>query len=232
MQSFPVDDPFAPGARERLRAVGVDRLSDTELVTLVLGTGTVREPVSVLAARLLDEARGLRGLSKLGPGALARCSGIGEGKAARIVAAIELGRRASLSAEPSARIEASGDVVAWAAPRIAHAEVEHFLALALDTRQRVIATVTIGQGTLAACPVSPADAFRALLREAAAATVFVHNHPSGDPSPSPEDLTLTARLVAGGTLLGVRVLDHVIVARSGHFSFLDAGLMRSMEAPR
>lgn len=222
-----LEDPFAPGARERLRSLGVEHLSDAELVALVLGTGTVREPVSVLAARLLDEARGLRGLGKLGPGALARCSGIGEGKAARLVAAIELGRRASLGGpEPAPRIEASRDVVSWAAPRIAHAEVEHFLALALDTRQRVIAVVTIGRGTLAACPVSPADAFRALLREAAAAAVFVHNHPSGDPSPSPEDVALTARLVSGGSLLGVRVLDHVIVARGGHFSFLDAGLLR------
>ncbi len=231
MHTSAVDDPFTPGARERLRELGIDRLSDTELVTLILGTGTVREPVSVLAARLLDEARGVRGLSRLGAGALARCSGIGEGKAARLVAAIELGRRASAHVEPSGRIAESRDVVAWAAPRIAHAEVEHFLALALDSRQRVIGVVTIGQGTLAACPVSPADAFRALLREAAAAVVFVHNHPSGDPSPSPEDLTLTARLIAGGTLLGVRVLDHVIVARSGHFSFLDAGLMHQLAAP-
>ena len=228
MHASPNDDAFSPGARERLRELGVDRLSDVELVTLLLGTGTSREPVSVLAARLLDEAHGLRGLAKLGPGALARCEGIGEGKAARLVAALELGRRASVVVEPSLRIGASSDVVRWTAPRIAHAEVEHFLALALDARQRVLAVLTIGRGTLAACPVSPADAFRAVLREAAAAVVFVHNHPSGDPSPSPEDLTLTARLMSAGSILGVRVLDHVIVARSGHFSFLDAGLIHSL----
>lgn len=225
------DDSFAPGARERLRALGIDRLSDAELVTLVLGTGTTREPVAVLAARVLEASRGLRGLSRLGPGALATCSGIGEGKAARLVAAIELGRRAAQHVEPPARIAASSDVVAWAAPRIADAEVEHFLALALDARQRVVAVVTIGRGTLAACPVSPADAYRLLLREAAAAVVFVHNHPSGDPSPSPEDLTLTNRLIAGGNLLGIKVLDHVIVARSAHFSFLDAGLIHSLAPP-
>jgi DNA repair protein RadC len=144
----------------------------------------------------------------------------------RLVAAIELGRRAAVPTEPAPRIGASADVVSWAAPRIAHAEVEHFLALALDARQRVIAALPIGKGTLAACPVSPADAFRAVLREAAAAVVFVHTHPSGDPHPSPEDLVLTERLVAAGTLLGVRVLDHVIVARTSHFSFLDAGLLR------
>jgi DNA repair protein RadC len=225
-----VGPSLAPGARERLREVGVERLSDAELLSLVLGTGTVREPVGVLATRLLDEARGLRGLARLGPGALARCAGIGETKAARIVAALELGRRAAIATEPSLRIGSSQDVALWAAPRIAHAEVEHFLALALDTRQRVIAVVTIGQGTLSACPVSPADAFRALLREAAAATVFVHNHPSGDPSPSAEDLALTARLVSAGALLGVKVLDHVVLAKTGHFSFLDAGMMPAPSA--
>lgn len=221
------DDAFAPGARERLREAGVAQLSDPELVALVLGTGTAREPVSVLAARLVEEAGGLRGLGRLGAGALARFAGVGEGKAARLVAAIELGRRCATHVEPATRICASADVASWAAPRIAHAEVEHFLALALDARQRVIAVLTLGRGTLAACPVSPADAFRAVLREAAAAVVFVHNHPSGDPQPSPEDVALTDRLVAGGALLGVRVLDHVIVARGGHFSFLDAGLLAS-----
>lgn len=218
-------DSYAPGARERLREVGIASLSDTELVALVLGTGTAREPVSVLAARLIEATHGLRGLSRLGPGALATCSGIGESKAARLVAALELGRRAAITTEPALRIAESSDVVSWAGPRIAYAEVEHFLALVLDARQRVIAVATLGRGTLASCPVSPADAFRAILREAAAAVVFVHNHPSGDPAPSEEDVALTTRLVAAGQLLGVKVLDHVIVARASHFSFLDAGCL-------
>ena len=218
---------FVPGARERLREVGVDRLSNVELVSLVLGTGTAREPVSVLAARLVEEARGVHGLARLGAGALATCSGIGEGKAARIVAAIELGRRASHPIERSVRIATSRDVVDWVGPRIAHAEVEHFLAIPLDAKQRVLAVVAIGQGTISACPVSPADAFRCALREAASAVVFAHNHPSGEAQASPEDVVLTERLVAAGTLLGVKVLDHVIVTRSGYFSFLDAGILRS-----
>lgn len=222
------NEPLSPGARERLREVGAERLSDAELVSLVLGTGTVREPVSVLAARLVEEAGGLARLARLGPGALSRASGVGESKAARLVAAVELGRRATQrSAEPSPRIGSSADVVRWIGPRLAEQDVEHFVALALDARQRVLAVLPIARGSLAACPVAPADVFRALLREAAAATVLAHNHPSGDPSPSSEDLALTERMASAGTLLGIRVLDHVIIGRTGHFSFLDAGLIRA-----
>jgi DNA repair protein RadC len=215
------------GPRERLRDEGVERLSDAELVALVLGTGTAREPVAVLATRLLDEARGLHALARLGIGALATRSGIGEGKAARIVAAIELGRRAARATDRGDRITTSRDVFERVAARIADAEVEHFLALPLDARMRVLSVVAIARGSVSACPVAPADAFRAVLREAAAAVVFAHNHPSGDPDPSAEDLALTDRLVAAGELLGVKVLDHVIVARERYFSFLDAGLLRN-----
>lgn len=221
-------DSLPPGARERLREEGPERLSDAELVSLVLGTGTAREPVAVLAARLVDEAGGLARLARLGTGALARASGVGATKAARLVAAVELGRRAARrSAEPSPRIGSSADVVSWIGPRLAEEDVEHFVALALDARQRVIALLPIARGSLTACPIAPADVFRALLREAAAATVLAHNHPSGDPSPSTEDLVLTERMVSAGSLLGIRVLDHVIVGRTGHFSFLDAGLLRA-----
>jgi DNA repair protein RadC len=215
------------GPRERLRDEGVERLSDAELVALVLGTGTVREPVSVLAARLIDEGRGLHGLARLGVGALATRNGVGASKAARIVAAIELGRRAAKTIDRGDRIGTSRDVFERVAARIADADVEHFVVLPLDARMRVLAVVSVARGTVSACPVSPADAFRAVLREAAVAVVFAHNHPSGDPDPSAEDLVLTERLVAAGDVLGIKVLDHVIVARERYFSFLDAGLLRS-----
>jgi DNA repair protein RadC len=215
----------SPGPRERLRAVGPEHLSDTELVALLLGTGTAREPVAVLAARVLDELGGLRALDRLGVGALAALGGLGEGKASRIVAAIELGRRVSRPVQVGAsRIGTSADVAALLVA-LATAEVEHFVAVAVDSRHRPLAVRPIAKGSLAACPVQPSDAFRAVLREAAAAVVFAHNHPSGDPTPSPEDLVLTERLVASGSILGIPVLDHVIVAREGHFSFLDAGLL-------
>lgn len=214
------------GPRERMRAVGTERLSDAELLAILLGTGSAREPVSVLASRVLHELGGIAGLRRIGAGALEALSGVGPSKAARIVAAIELGRRvASRPLSRGARIGSSRDVDAALRPRLADADAERFVAIALDAKNRPIGEVEVARGGLTACPVSPGDVFRALIKEAAAGVVFVHNHPSGEPSPSAEDVELTERLRAAGELLGVKVLDHVIIGREGYFSFLDAGLL-------
>ncbi len=214
------------GPRERMQLVGAEMLSDAELLALLLGTGARSEPVSVLASRVLHELGGLNALSRLGTGALSQLAGVGPSKASRIVAAVELGRR--LVARPlprGERIHSSRDVDAAMRPRLSPSEVERFIAIALDAKNRPLGEIEIARGGLSACPVSPADVFRALLREAAAGVVLVHNHPSGEPSPSTEDIVLTERLRSAGELLGVKVLDHVIIGREGYFSFLDAGLL-------
>ncbi len=214
------------GPRERMRAVGSEGLSDAELLAILLGTGARREPVGVLASRLLHEVGGIAALSRVGAGALEQIAGLGPGKASRIVAAVELGRRVVTRPLPrGARVGSSRDVDAAMRPRLAAADVEHFIAIALDAKNRPIGEIEIARGGLSACPVSPADVFRALLREAAAGVVFVHNHPSGEPSPSADDVALTERLRRAGELIGVRVLDHLIIGREGYFSFLDAGLL-------
>ncbi|MCZ7678700.1 MAG: hypothetical protein M5U28_07985 [Sandaracinaceae bacterium] len=142
------------------------------------------------------------------------------------MAAVELGRRVVTRPLPrGARVGSSRDVDAAMRPRLAAADVEHFIAIALDAKNRPIGEIEIARGGLSACPVSPADVFRALLREAAAGVVFVHNHPSGEPSPSADDVALTERLRRAGELIGVRVLDHLVIGREGYFSFLDAGLL-------
>lgn len=217
-----------PGPRERLRTVGQRRLSDAELLAVLLGTGRQGEPVTVQAARLLHEVGGLSGLSKLGPGGLEQLSGLGPGKSCRIIAAVELGRRVvTRPLHRGARLASSRDVDAAYRPSLADADTEVFICIALDAKHRPIREIEIARGGLSACPVAPADVFRALLREAAAGVVLVHNHPSGEPTPSTDDVQLTERLARAGELLGIPVLDHVIVGREGHFSFLDAGLLAS-----
>jgi DNA repair protein RadC len=221
-----------PGPRERLGSVGAEGLSDAELLALLLGTGARQEPVTVLATRLLHELGGLAALGQLGPGALAEWPGVGPTKAGRIAAAVELGRRVvTRPLDRGARITSSRDIDAALRPRYGQADVEHFVAVALDAKNRPIRELVIARGGLSACPVSPSDVFRALLREAAAGVVFVHNHPSGEPSPSAEDVALTDRLRRAGELLGVAVLDHVILGRDGYFSFLDAGLLPARTRP-
>lgn len=208
--------------------MGAAALSDAELLALLFGTGHAKETLPIFAARVLEETGGLPSLGRAGLGELTRIDGVGPSKASRILAAIELGRR--LAAAPLSRgrpITSSRDVVRALAPRYGRADKEHFLALPLDAKNRPITELTIAVGGLSACPVAPADVFRPLLREAASGVIFVHNHPSGEPSPSPDDVALTERLVAAGALLGIRVVDHVILGDPEHFSFLDAGLLGS-----
>lgn len=212
------------GARERLASLGMASLSDADLLALLLCTGTKESPVSVLSENLLTRHGGLSGLRLVGAGELAATGGIGPTKAARVLAAIEIGRRLSGSAlRPGMRIRSSVDVYRAFAAQVADESQECFWVLAIDCRQRIKARTLISRGGLTACPVAPADVFRPLIREAARAAILVHNHPSGEPDPSPEDEQITQTLVEAGELLGIRVLDHIIVARGAYFSFLDAG---------
>lgn len=213
------------GAREKLSERGIESLSDADLVALLLGTGSQDEPVSVLAERLLCESGGLHGLARAGSRHLAGVRGIGVGKAARISAAIELGRRvAALPLERGVRISSSEDVYRAFGPLLSHQLHEELWAIALDARQRVLARVQLARGGLSSCPVTVADIFRPLIREGASAMIVIHNHPSGAPDPSPEDLAFTERVAQAGELLGIFLLDHVIVAADGFYSCLDAGL--------
>jgi len=214
------------GPRERLMMNGAASLGDADLVAVLLGTGTQAEPVSVLAARLLEAVGGLDKLERLGVSALSEEAGIGPGKACRLQAAFEIGRR--VTATPllrGKRVTCSKDVVSAFRPRLAKEPREHFLVIALDIKNRPISEFEVAVGSLGSCAVKPADVFRAVLRESAAAVVLIHNHPSGEPSPSSEDIAFTRRIKHAGELIGIQVLDHIIVGEQGYFSFLDAGLL-------
>lgn len=219
--------PTMRGPRERLLERGVASLSDADLIALLLGTGVADEPVAVLAARVLHELHGVRGLTRASLRQLAALRGIGEGKAARLTAALELGRRAvARPLDRGSKIGSSEDVYRAFGPRLSTQPHEELWAVALDVRQRVLAELPLARGGATACPVTMADVFRPLLQEGAAAVILVHNHPSGVTDPSAEDLAFTDRLAQAGELLGIFLLDHVIVGADGYFSCLDAGLYR------
>lgn len=209
--------------RERLLALGAGPLSDAELLVLLLGTGARGRPVREVAEQLLA-SRGLAALAQAAPGELAAIPGIGPAKAAALLAAFELGRRlAATPLERGARFGSPEDVHRHFHPRLRDAPAEQFHIVLLDARHRVLRSVLASQGTLTASLVHPREVFRPALRESAAALVLVHNHPSGDPTPSREDREITRRLARAGTLLGVPVLDHVIVADRGYTSLREQG---------
>ena len=222
------------GARERAMQVGVEGLGDAELVAMVLGTGCVGLPVSVLASTLLDEYGGVGGLARAGLGELAERLGVGPAKGARLAASIELGRRASFAAslEPPHKFPDHAAVVSWARTRLASLDHEELWLLALDGRHGLRAARRVASGGIHGLHVGPRDALRAALREAASAFVLVHNHPSGDPTPSDEDVAFTQAIARGGTLVGTPLLDHVIIARRQCCSMLELGLLPASRSDR
>jgi DNA repair protein RadC len=211
--------------RERLLASGARALSDADLLALVLGTGAGRLSARAVALGLL-EAVPLAELAWAPPDALAAFPGVGIARAASIAAAFELGRRAGWS--PPARGERCLDPgrVFELMRHAAHADREAFHVVLLDVRGRLLRSVQVAEGSISQCPVSPRDALRPAVREGAHGVVFVHNHPSGDPTPSSEDADLTDRLRAAAELVGVLARDHVIVASGGYYSFVAAGRWR------
>ncbi len=195
---------------------------------MLLGTGSSREPVGVVAQRLLAAVEGLRGIERAGIASLSACVGVGVTKACRIQAALELGARVAGSPlSPGRPLRSSADVDAALRPRVRGATQEHFFAIALDAKNRPLSEILVAVGGLTACAITPSDVFRLILREPAAAVIFAHNHPSGEPAPSEEDVAITERLRRAGVLLGVAVLDHLILGHDSYFSFLDAGLLNT-----
>lgn len=220
------------GPRERLAGSGVSALSEAELLALVMRTGTQGRSAQQLAHDLLLACGGLRRLRQLSARALERAPGVGPAKAASLVAAFELARRTETEPlVPGRPIRSPEAVDRHFRARLCDDRQEAFRILLLDGRHHFLGEFLITRGTLTASLVHPREVFRPALLEAAAAMVLVHNHPSGDPSPSAEDREVTRRLVRSGELLGVRVVDHVIVADRGFFSFREAGEFDSQGGP-
>ncbi len=221
------------GPRERAIAVGVEHMGDAELVALVLGTGRQGLPVGVLAVLLLEEHGSVAGFARAGVGELAQRAGMGVAKAARLVAAVELGRRATIAAslEATARMPNRAAVEAWAIPRLATLDHEELWILALDGHHGLRAARKIAAGGIHGLHVAARDPLRIALREAASAFVLVHDHPSGDPAPSPEDIAFTRTVERAAATIGTHLVDHVVIGRRRAVSMLEAGVLRAPASP-
>jgi len=219
------DLPAQERPRERLRQHGPASLSNPELLAIVLRVGSGRESAIALATRLLARWGGLVGLARASFGELCAEHGMGEAKAAQVKAALELGRRL-LAAAPEERpiVRSPADVANLLLAEMALLEQEHLRVVLLSTRNHVLGVPEVYKGTVNSAQVRVADIFREAVREGCPAIVVVHNHPSGDPEPSREDVEVTRQMVLAGELLGIEVLDHLVLARAGYVSLRERRL--------
>jgi DNA repair protein RadC len=217
--------PPADRPRERLRAVGARHLSVRELLAVVVGSGCSGASALHVAGRIVDACGGsLRRLGATDVGTLQGVPGVGAATAARVAAALELGRRAaSEAADDEDAVHGPADVFRRMGSRLRDLPQEEFHALLLNTRHRVLREVAVTRGILDASLVHPREVFRLAVVEGAAGVILVHNHPSGDPTPSPEDRAVTRQLAEAGRALGIPVLDHIIVGDGSWRSLAEDG---------
>ena len=221
MRDMPVDER----PRERLMQVGPRAVSTTELLAITMRTGVGGENVLRLAERLLTHFKGLSGVARASITELQEVNGIGPAKAVEIKAALELGRRLLASApEERPRVTSPADAANLLMAEMMLLEQEHLRLILLDTRNHVLGTPTIYKGSLNTSVIRVGELFRAAIKENAAAMIVAHNHPSGDPAPSPEDVHVTRQIVQAGKLLDIDVLDHVIIGHQRYVSLKERGL--------
>lgn len=196
--------------RERLLEKGADSLSDSEILALILEKGSVGESVIELSHRLIN-CYGLDSLNSLSLSELMKLKGIGLAKASKIVAAFELSKRVNAGKVLGKEINSASDVASYYMEKLKDSKKEHFYALLLDSKNRIIKEELISVGTLNASLVHPREVFKSAIKESANAIILVHNHPSGDCEPSFEDYSITKKLKEAGELINVKFLDHIIV---------------------
>jgi len=212
--------------RERLLKEGAGALSEIELLAILLGTGSSETTVLELASLILSRFKSLRLLVDATIEELSEIKGVGLAKASQVKAALELAKRLSrFTGQPLPVIKSPGDAAGLVMDEMRHLDREHFRALLLNTRNQVIANDEVSIGTLNTSSVHPRELFRNAIKRSAASLVLVHNHPSGDATPSKEDLDVTRRLSEAGKIIGIEVLDHIIIGDNKFTSFKAEGLI-------
>ncbi|WP_138496240.1 RadC family protein [Paenibacillus pinistramenti] len=220
------DIPHEERPRERLIRYGAEALSHAELLAILLRTGTHQESAIHVAQKILSKAGEIRGLVDLSLDELMEIKGIGEAKAIQLLAGIEIGRRLARSVRRDAVvIRSPKDAAEIVMDQLRYLNKEHFICLFLNTKNHLIGQETLSIGSLNASIVHPREVFRAAVKCSSASIVCVHNHPSGDPSPSPEDIQITKRLCEAGEIIGIDVLDHLIIGDGRFVSLKEQGLM-------
>jgi DNA repair protein RadC len=217
--------PAQERPRERLKKYGAASLSNAELLAIILRTGAASESVLNLSAKLLARFGGLSGLAKAGFGELCMERGLAEAKAAQLKAALELGRRL-LSTQPEERlaVRSPEDVANLLQAEMSFLEQEELRLVLLNTKNQVLAISQVYKGSVNTSLIRVSELFREAVRENCPALVVVHNHPSGDPTPSPEDIKITEQIVKAGKLLDIEVLDHLIIGHQRYVSLKERGL--------
>lgn len=222
------DLPIDERPREKLMAAGAACLSNVELLAILLRTGTKENSVLRVAEQVLARYKdvGLTAMMSMSVAELSSVQGIGAVKAATILAAVELGRRLSQKAAEKVEIvHGPEDVAHYAMPRFRFEQREHFAVMLLNTKNHILGLTDVSVGSLSASIVHPREVFQTALRYAAAAMILIHNHPSGDPSPSREDINVTQRLVKAGKIMDIPVLDHIILGDNRFVSIKEKGLL-------
>ena len=211
--------------RERLAALGPQALSNAELLAILLRVGVQGENAVQVGQRLLNKFEGLSGIHRAPFDELLHEHGLGEAKAAQIKAAIELGRRLTLeSPETRPTINSPADAAALVQYEMSALEQEHLRVLLLDTRNHVLDIAEVYRGSVNSSQVRVGELFKSAVRRGATAVIVVHNHPSGDPTPSPDDVAVPRAFVQAGKLQDVEVLDHLVIGQAGHVSMKERGL--------
>lgn len=226
-RSFTLHDlPRAERPRERFEQYGPEALSTYELLAIILGNGIKGESVLLVAQRILKAFHNLKGLSRASIEELSGIKGIGLARAVQIKAIFELGKRIEQNQDAKIVISNPADVAKLVGPRLNHKLKEHFLLLSLDVRNTVKRISEISVGILDSSLIHPREVFKEAIQSLASSIVLVHNHPSGDPEPSETDIDVTKKMIEAGSVIGIKVLDHIITAHQRFYSFQENGFIK------